>query len=268
MAAIVDSRAPITREGRTIDDQSAGRRQRRLAAVHLRGRRRSGHFCVVQPSADDWLYLIDFEAPNSPPPVAVPAGVGEQFRTAIDGLIPVLARELASAFASEAYQQQVGQLRAGGDREIQTRSGALGTRARELGLALIPTAQGPIVAAMNEQNPTYENVFGKIEYRQLPGGGLEMDVSLIRAGSLHRANGGVLILRATDIAAQPSVWAYLKAVLRDGEIRIEEFYRAGAPPIAGAPRPIPTSATTSRSRRTSSRRSRRPRRTSRSSPAA
>jgi predicted ATP-dependent protease len=94
-------------------------------------------------------------------------------------------------------------------------------------------------AVVCEHNPTYENLFGFIEYRQLAGGGLDTDVTLIRAGALHRANGGVLILRAEALVAQPFLWAFLKGALRDGEIRIEEFYRAGSPPLAGAPKPVP-----------------------------
>ena len=88
-------------------------------------------------------------------------------------------------------------------------------------------------------NPTYENLFGVIEYRQLPGGALDTDVTLIRPGALHRANGGVLILRAEAMVRDPVLWAFLKGALRDGEIRIEEFYRAAAPPLAGAPKPVP-----------------------------
>jgi predicted ATP-dependent protease len=98
------------------------------------------------------------------------------------------------------------------------------------------TDRPPVVI---EQNPSYENLFGLIEYRQLPGGGLETDVGLVQPGALHRANGGVLILRAEALVAQPLLWGYLKAALRDGEIRIEEFYRANSPPIAGAPKPVP-----------------------------
>ncbi len=92
---------------------------------------------------------------------------------------------------------------------------------------------------VTEHNPTYESLFGYIEYRQLPGGGLETDVSLIRPGALHRANGGVLLLRAEALAMQPELWGFLKAALRDGEIHIEEPYRQNAPPIAGAPKPGP-----------------------------
>jgi predicted ATP-dependent protease len=90
-----------------------------------------------------------------------------------------------------------------------------------------------------EHNPTYENLFGFIEYRQLPGGGLDTDVTLIRPGALHRANGGVLILRAEALVQDPLLWGFLKGALRDGELRIEEFYRASSPPIAGAPKPVP-----------------------------
>jgi predicted ATP-dependent protease len=89
-----------------------------------------------------------------------------------------------------------------------------------------------------ESDPTYERLFGRIEYRQAQGT-VQTDFSLIRAGSLHRANGGILVLRAEGLAVNPASWTYLKAALRDQEIRIEERQRAEAPAIAGAPKPRP-----------------------------
>lgn len=89
-----------------------------------------------------------------------------------------------------------------------------------------------------EANPTYENLFGRIEYRTFQGG-TETDFSLIRAGALHRANGGILVLRADALAYNPGSWSFLKGALRDGEILIEEPHRANSVPIAGAPRPKP-----------------------------
>jgi len=89
-----------------------------------------------------------------------------------------------------------------------------------------------------EPNPTYENLFGRIEYQQTERT-FETDFTMIRAGSLHRANGGVLILRADSVAAAPGSWAFLKAALRDQEIRIEEPHRMGGLPVAGAPKPVP-----------------------------
>ena len=89
-----------------------------------------------------------------------------------------------------------------------------------------------------EGNPTYANLFGQIEYRQV-GGVLQTDYSLIQPGALHRANGGVLVLRAEAIAAQAGGWDQLKGALRDGMVRMEEQYRAGGIPVAGAPKPAP-----------------------------
>ncbi|MEX2455349.1 MAG: ATP-binding protein [Rhodospirillaceae bacterium] len=89
-----------------------------------------------------------------------------------------------------------------------------------------------------EANPTYENLFGRIEYRQSQRS-METDFTLIRAGALHRANGGVLVLRADAVASAPGVWPYLKAALRDRVVRIEEPYRFNGPAVAGAPTPGP-----------------------------
>jgi predicted ATP-dependent protease len=93
-------------------------------------------------------------------------------------------------------------------------------------------------AVVLESNPSYENLFGRIEYRQAEGT-VETDFTLIRAGSLHRANGGILVLRAEALAGNPASWSFLKAALRDGEIRIEEPQRAQMLPMAVAPRPGP-----------------------------
>jgi predicted ATP-dependent protease len=103
---------------------------------------------------------------------------------------------------------------------------------------LVDRTEDKSAAIVLESNPTYENLFGRIEYRQAQGS-IETDFTLIRAGSLHRANGGILVLRAEALAANPACWSALKAALRDREIRIEELARAQTPPIAGAPQPQP-----------------------------
>ncbi|MEQ8831172.1 MAG: AAA family ATPase [Alphaproteobacteria bacterium] len=87
-----------------------------------------------------------------------------------------------------------------------------------------------------ESTPSYGHLFGRIEYR--PGQThLETDFTLIRAGALHRANGGVLVLRADALAADPLAWPALVGALRDGQVRIEEPHRQGALPVIGAPSP-------------------------------
>lgn len=97
-----------------------------------------------------------------------------------------------------------------------------------------PAEEGVVL----EANPTYENLFGRIEYRRVDGIA-ETDFLLIRPGALHRANGGVLVLRADALTKDESAWRFLKAALRDGEIRIEELHRVGSMPITSLPKPQP-----------------------------
>lgn len=89
-----------------------------------------------------------------------------------------------------------------------------------------------------ESTPTYENLFGSIKYRTTQAGGIETNFTMIRPGSLHRANGGILVLRAEALAQSPEVWDFLKAALRDQRIRIHEQHRDGSLPLLDAPEPI------------------------------
>ncbi len=73
-----------------------------------------------------------------------------------------------------------------------------------------------------ESQPTYHNLLGTIEHELVMGASFT-DFSKIRAGALHRANGGYLILPARDVLINPYAWEGLKRVLRDGEIRILEL---------------------------------------------
>jgi lon-related putative ATP-dependent protease len=72
-----------------------------------------------------------------------------------------------------------------------------------------------------EMNPSYSNLFGRIEQEAFMGA-LVTDFTLIRGGSLHRANGGYLVLPAEDVIRSPFTWESLKRCLRNREIAIEE----------------------------------------------
>ncbi len=71
-----------------------------------------------------------------------------------------------------------------------------------------------------EDHPTLPNLIGRIEHRA-EYGTLVTDFNLIKAGALHRANGGYLLLDARRLLLQPFAWEELKRTLRSGEIRIE-----------------------------------------------
>jgi lon-related putative ATP-dependent protease len=72
-----------------------------------------------------------------------------------------------------------------------------------------------------ERNPTYNNLFGLIE-QEARFGALVTDFTMIRRGSLHRANGGYLVLPAEELLSNPLAWESLKRALENREIIIEE----------------------------------------------
>ncbi len=73
-----------------------------------------------------------------------------------------------------------------------------------------------------EDHPTYQNLIGQVEYMAHLGA-VTTDFNLIRAGALHRANGGYLILDAHKLLMQPYAWEALKRSLRSSQIRIESL---------------------------------------------
>lgn len=74
-----------------------------------------------------------------------------------------------------------------------------------------------------EAHPTYQNLFGRIEYVS-DQGTLVTHYRRICAGSLHKANGGYLILDAEKLLDYPFVWDALKRALKSGYIEIETPY--------------------------------------------
>lgn len=91
-----------------------------------------------------------------------------------------------------------------------------------------------------ETNPTYHNLFGKVEY-QGSFGSWFTDFTFVKPGGLHLANGGYIILQAAELLQQPFVWTLLKRALQNGNIQIENPYEErGIFPTGGLrPEPIP-----------------------------
>jgi predicted ATP-dependent protease len=73
-----------------------------------------------------------------------------------------------------------------------------------------------------ETNPTYYNLIGRIE-QEAQFGTLVTDYSLIKGGSLLRANGGYLVVDARAILRQPLAYEALKRSLRHQQVKIEEM---------------------------------------------
>ncbi len=80
-------------------------------------------------------------------------------------------------------------------------------------------ATGPPIIV--ESNPSWTNLFGRIERRAYLGTYIS-DHMMLKPGSVHLANGGYLILNLVDIVAKPGCWDGLKRLIRTKEVRLED----------------------------------------------
>ena len=73
-----------------------------------------------------------------------------------------------------------------------------------------------------ESLPSYNNLIGRVEHTAQQGA-LLTDFTMIRAGALHRANGGYLLLDAIKVLTQPFAWDALKRALQLARVNIESL---------------------------------------------
>jgi lon-related putative ATP-dependent protease len=94
-----------------------------------------------------------------------------------------------------------------------------------------------------ETNPTYPNLLGRTE-KEAQFGALTTDFTMIRAGSIHKANGGYLIISVEELLRNPFSYDGLKRDIRDGHLVVAEpEERYGFLSIKTLkPQPIPLSA--------------------------
>jgi len=91
-----------------------------------------------------------------------------------------------------------------------------------------------------EANPTYFNLFGRIEHT-IQMGNATTNFTMIKPGALHRAIGGYLILDCREVLLNPFSYEALKRSIRNHEIKIEDMaeqFRLLAT-VSLKPEPIP-----------------------------
>ncbi len=74
-----------------------------------------------------------------------------------------------------------------------------------------------------ESNPTYYNLFGRIEHKIQYGIAIT-DFSMIKAGSLYKANGGYIVINALDLLRNIFAYDALKRAIRNKEVKIEDVW--------------------------------------------
>jgi lon-related putative ATP-dependent protease len=112
-------------------------------------------------------------------------------------------------------------VREGEEEEVGAMTGTVSLRRYEVNLLEPHDSAGraPVVFA---ENPTYPNLAGRVDHLARMGA-LLTDFTLIRAGDLHRANGGYLMIDAARLVLQPYAWEALKRTLKSGKIAIESL---------------------------------------------
>jgi lon-related putative ATP-dependent protease len=91
-----------------------------------------------------------------------------------------------------------------------------------------------------ENLPTHQSILGCVENMAMMGA-LVTDFSLIKAGAIHRANGGYLILDVEQLLMQPFAWDGLKRALQAKEVRFDTLERMYSlvSTVSLEPEPIP-----------------------------
>jgi lon-related putative ATP-dependent protease len=87
---------------------------------------------------------------------------------------------------------------------------------------LIDNAETKGAPVVYISNPTYPALFGRIEKEALFGA-LVTDFTMIKRGALHEANGGYLVLKATEVLKWYFAWEALKRAVRHKEVKIEDL---------------------------------------------
>ena len=87
---------------------------------------------------------------------------------------------------------------------------------------LIDNSECKECMVIDENNPTFYNLSGSIDYKNEIGA-LTTSFMEIKPGALHKANGGFIIINAKDLISNPFSWDYLKRALKTNKITIESL---------------------------------------------
>lgn len=106
--------------------------------------------------------------------------------------------------------------------------------------ALINHKDSQSAPVIVEYDPSLPRLLGRVEHEGRPGGAVVTDFTLLRAGALHKANGGYLVLRARDLFATPMSYEALKRALLGNAVRPDDpAIRGGAATRTLDPQAIP-----------------------------
>ena len=143
-----------------------------------------------------------------------------------------------AAFLDEASSDLVSHAHAIASRFKSRRGGSKFFSRYEVNLFFEAAADGK-GRVVQEKLPTFANLFGSIDLRE------DFDLARsdahlrLRAGAVHRAQGGFLVLRMQDLLLEEGAWAYLKRVLQSEKIEFQNPPGAAHLSAVIKPEPLP-----------------------------
>lgn len=120
---------------------------------------------ATEPSPVDWIYVYNFQRPDSPKAIQLPAGKAHALRKAMENLVDELANDIPAIFESDEYQNKRQLIEDELARKHEKQLNELMESTRQKGLVLLRTPMGfAIVASKNGKTISSE------EFSKLPEG--------------------------------------------------------------------------------------------------
>lgn len=217
--------------------------------------------CEEQAPASDWCYVYHFAELDSAKLIALPAGQVKIFKLDMLGFIQKFENKIADALILSGNSQRLKAALAGLvntleaikkryasvfeiktflkdiEKELEAQLASLFSRNdKSLKLddcldvinlqrfevnSFVQHESESACPIIFEQQPSLKNLFGQVEYvSQL--GTLATDYRYIKAGALHKANGGYLIIDADKLIQSPAAWEALKLTLKKQSISLSD----------------------------------------------
>jgi lon-related putative ATP-dependent protease len=109
---------------------------------HTIVRRHLEQRATQRPTPPDWCYVFNFEAPDQPRAMSLPAGSVGRFRDDLARLVEDLRTGIPSAFETDEYRTRLQEIESEFEKRHEGAIEAVGAKAKDQGIALVRTPSG------------------------------------------------------------------------------------------------------------------------------
>ena len=115
-----------------------------------------------EPAPDDWCYVNNFNEPDKPRLLRVPAGRGAELARDMEEFVNELTRSVAAAFESEQYQARIEAINNAYKEREENALQELGKAAMDDGVALLRTPRGFVFTPVKDGEAMSPDEFDKL----------------------------------------------------------------------------------------------------------